>query len=674
MFDRIKELFVFDKKNLIRIGIAAVIAIVDFILIMRSYPEAAAGIVLFFLMLIPTFEITGKGRYIADIIFPVYASLFGLYYFQLGIIVDTPFMKSLFSFWGFLLVQNRVLYEILLIICAYYLCRLLFMSPKVAAIACQVPFLLLSVIDYFVYMFRGHELVAYDFLSVGTAANVAGGYTYNPVQPIVFMVLPFVLYTMFFVHLKMDKPMFNRLIGIPVFAVLTALCAWGGYAAVHAWFDAGHQYSEWGYNPSCINGYYNTFVKSFDVFIIEEPEGYSVEALNAELDSSGVGTELVKAQPDDTANVIVILSESYADLSLYADKTGKTDVPDPYWRSLMDQSNTLSGMAFASVFGGNTCNTEYEVLTGMSMAFVPDGSVPYQSYIADNKIYSMAQFLKDSGYTTRVMHPYIAEGWNRTNVYPLMGFDDMMFIDDFEYGNDDIVNGKISDSCAYRNLIKTLDAKKPGEKNFTFMITIQNHSPYDNPDFEVTPYTNALSDHDNLTVNSFNTLISKSDAALKELTDYLSKSDEKYVVLIFGDHQPSVGLDTTEDYSPVGKAWQVPYLIWANYDIDKSSAGAANYGGAGFTSLNYLALDTLETAGLELNSYFKLLKHIREDIPVINSVGYFSNKENSIIDKGYFMNDEDKKAIGLYNCFEYNIVFDKGDNSIMKGYYIQNGQ
>jgi len=672
MLEKIKGIFVFGKKDLIRIGVAAVIAIIDFILIARSYPEACAGIVLFLLLTVPTFEIGGKGRIAADIIFPVYAALFGLYYFQLGIIVDTPFMKSLFSFWGFLLVQNRMLYEMLLIVCCYFLCRLLFMSPKVAAIVCEVPFLLLSVADYFVYMFRGHELVAYDFLSVGTAANVAGAYTYNPVQPIVFMVLPFILYSMFFVHLKMAKPAVNRFIGIPVFAVLTVLTGFLGFKLVHVWFDAGHQYSEWGYNPSCINGYYNTFVKSFDVFIIEEPEGYSEESLNADIEALNVGSELINPQSDDTANIIVILSESYADLSIYSDKTGKMEVPDPYWRSLVGQDNTLSGMAFASVFGGNTCNTEYEVLTGMSMAFIPDGAVPYQSYIADNKIYSMAQFLKDEGYKTRVMHPYIADGWNRTNVYPLMGFDDMMFIDDFEYGNEDIVNGKISDSCAYRNLIKTLEAKPSGEKNFTFMITIQNHSPYDAPDFEVTPYTNALSEHDNLTVNSFNTLVSKSDAALKELTDYLSSSPEKYVVLIFGDHQPSVGLDSTEDYSPVGRAWQVPYMIWANYDLDKSSIGASNYGGAGYTSLNYLSLDTLEAAGLELNSYFKLLKDIRSRIPVINSVGYYSNRENSIVDKGYFMNDEDKKTISLYNRFEYNIVFDKGNNPIMKGFYLDN--
>jgi phosphoglycerol transferase MdoB-like AlkP superfamily enzyme len=674
MLDKIKGIFVFDKKNLIRLAVALVIAIVDIILIYMSYPEACAGIILFFLLLIPSFKVPGRFRFILDIIFPVYAALFGLYYFQLGIFVHTTFMQFLFSFWGFLLVQNRMVYEILLIVCAYYLCRLLFMSPKVAAIVCEVPFLLLSVADYFVYSFRGHELVAYDFLSIGTAANVAGAYTYNPMQPIAFMILPFLLYSMFFVHLEVEKPRINRLIGIPVFAVLTALCAVGSYSLVHVWFDQGHQYSEWGYNPSCINGYYITFVKSFDVFIIEEPEGYSVEALDAMLAQQDVGSELVSKQSDDTANVIVILSESYADLSLYEDKTGKMNVPDPYWKSLAGKPNTISGTAFASVFGGNTCNTEYEVLTGMSMAFMPDGSVPYQSYIADNRIYSMAQFLKDSGYKTSVMHPYIAEGWNRTNVYPLMGFDDMVFIDDFEYGNEDIVNGKISDSCAYRNLINKLDKKEEGEKTFTFVITIQNHSPYDSPDIEVDSYTNALNEHDNLNVNCFNTLISRSDKAFKELTDYLSSQDEKYVVLIFGDHQPSVGLDSAEDYGAAGRAWLVPYMIWANYDIDKSSAGAEHYGGAGYTSLNYLSLDTLEAAGFELNSYFKLLKNIRKEIPVINGVGYFSNRENNIIDKGYYLNDADKKAVGLYNCFEYNIVFGNGDNSIMKGYYLKDGQ
>ena len=50
----------------------------------------------------------------------------------------------------------------------------------------------------------------------------------------------------------------------------------------------------------------------------------------------------------------------------------------PYIHSL--QKNTKKGYLYVPVFGGGTSDTEYEVLTGNSKQFLPNGGIAYQLY------------------------------------------------------------------------------------------------------------------------------------------------------------------------------------------------------------------------------------------------------------------------------------------------------
>ena len=99
--------------------------------------------------------------------------------------------------------------------------------------------------------------------------------------------------------------------------------------------------------------------------------------------------------------------------------------------SLMEgKENTVSGSAQVSVCGGNTANSEFEFLTGNTMAFLPNGSIPYQQYIKEEKP-SMASYLKELGYETYGQHPYNASGWCRDTVYPMLGFSELSFNTDY---------------------------------------------------------------------------------------------------------------------------------------------------------------------------------------------------------------------------------------------------
>lgn len=128
---------------------------------------------------------------------------------------------------------------------------------------------------------------------------------------------------------------------------------------------------------------------------------------------------------EDQPNILVIMNEAFSDLSVYGDFNTTEDYM-PFWRSL--KKNTVRGNLYVSVKGGNTANTEFEFLTGNTMAFLPTGSVPYQQFL-NGAMPSLASQLGKLGYQTAALHPYYSTGWNRDKVYPYLGFDSEYFRD-----------------------------------------------------------------------------------------------------------------------------------------------------------------------------------------------------------------------------------------------------
>ena len=145
-------------------------------------------------------------------------------------------------------------------------------------------------------------------------------------------------------------------------------------------------------------------------------------------------------------NIIVVMNESFSDLSVLGDfKTNEDYLP--FLHSLQQGAeNTVTGMLNVSVCGGNTADTEYEFLTGNTMAFLPQGSIPYQQYVNGERP-SLASYLQSLGYETVATHPYYATGWNRDKVYPWLGFEQSIFKD--QYYGARFVRDYVSDaSCA----------------------------------------------------------------------------------------------------------------------------------------------------------------------------------------------------------------------------------
>ena len=642
--DHIKQLYQ-DRRSRLT-GIMVILASVFSSVVLYKYKYSIAVVPLLALTVLALLKISFKGKktVFKDIYLFALMYLETVYFFQLLTLIDVVENRNLL----FLacLMHNKLGLLVIPLILAFYLLLRAFGGFRVTAAVAPLPFALLTIADYYVANNRGHELLFSDLRSIQTAINVSGNYYYNPIVPSALVLVPFTLTLICAINLEPVTA--KRKIWGRIALAIAAVCSFVGFIRITDNYFDNYKLETFDYNGSYYNTYYVNFTGTALKSIVVKPDGYSVSALDEEMH------DVSASLPEDAPNIIVIMNESYSDLSIYEDIWGEFPNPDPYWDSLSE--NTIHGYALSSVYGGNTANSEFEFLTGLSMSFFPDGTVVYNQFI-NNELPSLPRLLGSLGYETNAVHPYYSDGWKRTTVYPLLGFDNMTFIEDMDYETDDVIRTILSDEYAYRDLLNRCDSDEG--LGFYFLITIQNHGGYLNEyngiNFAPSVY---IDDPAADETNNFLTLIHESDIALEYLFNELSQRDEKYIVLVFGDHQPSLPMiNDNSDFGPGGRSWVIPYIIWANYDMDPELINELDHT-EDYTSINYLSLDLMRAAGITPDSYFDLLYRIEDEVPAINVAGYRLNGENV-----YHPLDEitDNHMLSVYEYLTYDEVFDNGD-------------
>ena len=515
--------------------------------------------------------------------------------------------------------------------------------------------------NHYLISFRGRTLFPGDFLTLRTAANVAGNYDYRPdsMQWLTIGIFAAVLVLLSFLP-REEKRLFD----------------WRGFApaaAGTAVFLAAFFGTGWveglGIEPSMWTTRGNGLVLNFTVCLkymkVEKPDSYSQETLAAlagENPSDAADTAASADGGTRPVNVIVIMNESLSDLSVLPGVESNMDAM-PFLRSLTE--NTVKGYAYSSVFGGTTANSEYEFLTGNTTAFLPAGTVPYQMYVSPGDPSLVGQ-MEALGYTTIAAHPYRSSGWNRPTVYADYGFDEVYFESDFQdraYMRGDERTGYVTDRCDYENLIRWYEEKEEGQPLFLFNVTMQNHSAYQMAWTNLPKEVWLTGELENRfqTVNQYLSLVYQSDQAFEDLIDYFSQVEEPTMILLFGDHQPQVAtnfytdvLGTNPDTADAQKKQMVPFVLWANYDIPEAQGVEL--------SLNYLSALLMDTANLPMTGYQKFLSQLWETAPVINTVG-IRDAQGNWYGENAALPEELDGAIEDYKVLLYNNVFDKKDRA-----------
>ncbi len=557
-------------------------------------------------------------------------------------------------------------------------------SVKVPVLLTSAAVAVLGIANCFVIGFRGMALSAGDLFSLRTALTVASSYEYK-VDWYIFAEI-FLTLAICIISCK-----------IRGFRVLTwkkrglLLCAWlifaesFYYICCRTEFLENHDIRSEGFTHQLRYKKYDMlFTTLCTCFYLaaEKPEGYSAERTREiaadyiKSDDKETGNSMADGNSSDdgvrsdiasnhtassgsydTPNLIVIMNESFADYANIGQGLSLSEDCMPFIHGLTE--NTIKGNAYASIFGGNTPNSEYEFLTGNTMGFLPPSSVGFHLFVRGN-MPSLASEYKTAGYNTLAIHPYRGTNYRRNIVYPQIGFDTYYARVDFPHP--DYIRSYISDQTLVERIIEEYEKnQETGKPFFSYNVTVQNHGDYlssnvKNLDDSIKVLTPGV---DTMRTQMHTNLIKASDEAFEYLVEYFSRQEEPAVIVMFGDHQANLGTSTYEyligneeelTQEELMEKYKIPFVAWANYDIPEETIEK--------TSLNYLYSILAERLNLPMTGYQKYLLDLSEEIPVLTAGGYWT-KDGEF----YELSDEESpyfEIVNDYHILEYNYIFGKG--------------
>ncbi|MCD7867411.1 MAG: LTA synthase family protein [Clostridiales bacterium] len=323
---------------------------------------------------------------------------------------------------------------------------------------------------------------------------------------------------------------------------------------------------------------------------IDEPMDYSEEEI-ARIEESE--ENLPETDEDgDYPNIIFLQMESFFDPTLVTYLECSED-PIPNFRSLME--NYSSRYFKTPSVGAGTANTEFEVITGMSTHYFGAGEYPYKSILKETTCESAAYVLKDLGYSTHAIHNNEANFYGRKTIFPNLGFD--TFTSEEYMPEEDNQNslGWVKDSVLTDEILKCLDSTE--EKDYIYAISVQSHGDYpsepilEDPEITVSGSpTEELNNKWEYYVNE----IHEMDAFIGELVEALEDYPEDVVLVIFGDHLPTMDL-TVEDLENK-YLFQTEYVIWDNFGMEKEDENLASY---------QIAAEVMDRVGIHEGTIFK---------------------------------------------------------------------
>ena len=530
---------------------------------------------------------------------------------------------------------------------------LLWAATGYPAVCCLLLHILCGVwgaANYFVALYRGTPVLPWDLTALGTAAAVSGSYSFAPTGPMLAGIALVALLAWLLRHKFREGRFLIDRHTAPLRCLSLVLGVFFLSQAVHteSLGRFGVETDVWdqlgAYQKS---GAVAAFLRNTEFMEVEEPEDLSSQRLSWIMDQVELPEET--AVSADHPNIIAIMNESWADFEEFGTLSLSESVTD-YIRSL---DNAVYGHAYTSVFGAGTSASDFEFLTGNSMAFLPSGSIPYQQYVLGPTA-SLASILRAEGYSTLAFRPGERASWQRDRAYPRLGFDSYKCGDDMDVPQT-FEHGYVSDQSDFEQIIWELEHKEEGKPLFLFNVTIQNHGGYTVPDYPA-QITVADAPGEYPMAEQYLTLAGKTDAAFRALVEYLRAFDEPTIVVMFGDHQPSVEqgfLDlaygvtqeqmTMEQY--MGK-YYVPFVIWANYPLPGT--------GPETTSLNFLGQYLLRYAGIAGTPYGDFLWQLQEELPALTFVGYVDQTGRAY---SHLETNDFTARIEDYQRLQYNNLF-----------------
>ena len=324
---------------------------------------------------------------------------------------------------------------------------------------------------------------------------------------------------------------------------------------------------------------------------IKKPEDYSKQSVK----------KITKALKDEKntdkrPNIIFIQLESFFDVG-YEKNLQFSEDPLPVFHSL--QKKYSSGLVTVPTVGAGTVNTEFEILTGMRQHDFGVSEYPYKTVLKSKTSESICTDLKKLGYSTHAVHNNEATFYGRNTVFSNIGFDTFCSME-YMNGLTDSPNGWSNDDVLSREIMKTLDSTSGPD--FTMAITVQSHGKYDgialdDPTIKVTGAPEGKEQAYEYYVNEIHEVDRMIDTLIKEL----SNRKEETVLVLYGDHLPS--LDIQKDDLSNANLYQTQYVVWDNMNLKKKMKNLHAY------QLYAEVLDRIQIHEGMITKYHQQTKH-----------------------------------------------------------------
>ena len=348
------------------------------------------------------------------------------------------------------------------------------------------------------------------------------------------------------------------------------------------------------------------YLKDYDSYVLSEPPEYSMEKM--EEIKNRLSKEFPQKTPTDLKpNILLVMCESFWDPTQLNHLHFSEDI-------MKNFNKYKKGEIVSPAIGGGTSNVEFEALTGFSSYFLGPGVYAYNVYFRRDTP-SIASVLKDNGYDTIAIHPYMAEMYNRDKVYNYIGFDEYISLDSFTY--EDYKGPYVSDERLMDRVIEILS--KDDEPKFIWALTMQNHDPYIDKydELEVSVTSDKLDEETEGILSTYSEGVRDGADSLEKLIKALENTSTPTLVYFFGDHLPRMGdleklyeiyelLNPEEDpYKKDFRYYIAPYASWSNFKETTSFEEPF--------SPSLIALEILKDSGVKYPSYFNILEELKEE-------------------------------------------------------------
>ena len=291
-------------------------------------------------------------------------------------------------------------------------------------------------------------------------------------------------------------------------------------------------------------------------------------------------------------NILFLQLESFFDPTL-VNYLELSEDPIPNFRKLMKEYS--SGYYKVPSVGAGTANTEFESITGMSLHYFGPGEYPYKSILKETTCESAPYILKNLGYTAHAVHNNEANFYGRRSIFPNLGFDTFTSAEYMKDENQKNSLGWTKDSVLTDEIVKCLDSTEGPD--YVYTISVQGHGDYpsepvlENPEITV---SGAPTDELNNKWEYYVNQIHEMDNFVKELTDKLADYPEDVVLVMYGDHLPTMGL-TVEDLKNK-YLFQTEYVMWDNFGLKKKKENLAAY---------QMAAEVMDRVGIHEGTVFR---------------------------------------------------------------------